>query len=138
MNRPSGGSWLHRSARGAVSGSAGHGRAVGELAAAARAGDAAGVAQLLRPGVVLTVDGGGVVAAPDAAVEGVTPVASFLVDLLTQPRAAVRVESVNGVPGIVVCRDGRVVGVLSVRVRGRRILEAWLVANPDKLTRWTC
>ena len=94
--------------------------------------------RMLHPGVALTVDGGGVVAAPAAAVEGASKVAAYLGELLFDTSAALRVESVNGVPGVVVCREGRVAGVLSLRVRGRLILEAWLVTNPAKLTRWTC
>ncbi len=93
---------------------------------------------MLHPGVVLTADGGGVVAAPARALEGASAVGAYLGDVLLSPAVSARVESVNGVPGVVACREGRVTGVLSIRVRGRLILEAWLVANPDKLTHWKC
>ncbi|MFE5410451.1 hypothetical protein [Microbacterium sp. NPDC056569] len=93
---------------------------------------------MLHPGVVLTVDGGGVVAAPVGAVEGASEVGEYMTAVLLDAAASLRVESVNGVPGIVVCREGRVTGVLSIRVRRRVILEAWLVMNPAKLTQWNC
>ena len=93
---------------------------------------------MLHSGVVLTVDGGGLVAAPAAAVEGASEVGAYLGEALLPAAVSARIESVNGVAGVVVCREGRVTGVLSVRVRGRLIVEAWLVVNHDKLTHWNC
>lgn len=93
---------------------------------------------MLHPGVVLTVDGGGVVAAPPRALEGASTVGAYLGEALLDAAVSARVESVNGEPGIIACREGRVTGVLSIRVRGRLILEAWLVLNPEKLTHWNC
>jgi RNA polymerase sigma-70 factor (ECF subfamily) len=91
---------------------------------------------MLHPAVRLIVDGGGVVAAPGAALEGASEVGGYLFRALRESAGSLRVESVNGLPGIVLCREGRVTGVLAVRVRCRRIVEAWLVLNPEKLTRW--
>lgn len=108
------------------------------LVAVAEQGDSRGLTRMLHPGVVLTVDGGGVVAAPATALEGASDVSRYLRSALLDGVASLRVESVNGVPGVVVCREGRVAGVLSICVRGRQILEAWLVLNPEKLTHWSC
>ena len=88
--------------------------------------------------MVLTVDGGGKVSAPSAALEGATEVGSFLAELLLAPGTTLRVDAVNGMPGVVLCRDRAVTGILGFRVRDRQILEAWLVLNPDKLARWSC
>ncbi|MDR7189573.1 hypothetical protein J2Y46_002399 [Microbacterium sp. BE35] len=132
------GSWLHRSARRSSTNAAQHERVVRALVAVAEQADSRGLTRMLHPGVVLTVDGGGVVAAPAAALEGAPDVGGYLRGLLLDGVVSLRVESVNGVPGIVVCEEGRVTGVLSVCVRGRLILEAWLVSNPEKLTRWSC
>ena len=115
-----------------------HERVAAALVAAAAARDERGLRRLLHPGARLTVDGGGVVAAPPSALEGASEVGAYLVEVLLSEATAVRVESVNGMPGIVVCSDGRVAGVLGLRVRGRSIVEAWLVLNPEKLMRWTC
>lgn len=115
-----------------------HERVVRTLVAAAEDRATRAVGRMLHPGVRLTVDGGGVVAAPASALDGASEVGAHLVGVLLDPLAALRVESVNGVLGIVVCREGRVTGVLSIRVRGRLILEAWLVVNPQKLTGWSC
>jgi hypothetical protein len=93
---------------------------------------------MLHPGVRLTIDGGGVVAAPTSPLEGVSDVAGYLAGALFASAARLRVASVNGAPGVVVCVQGRATGVLALRTRGRLILEAWLVVNPDKLTTWTC
>ena len=93
---------------------------------------------MLHPGVVLTVDGGGLVTAPVVGVEGASEVGAYLGEVLIDAAVSLQVESVNGMPGVVVCRAGQVTGVLSIRVRGRLILEAWLVLNPDKLTHWHC
>lgn len=106
------------------------------MAAGARDGRA--LERMLHPGVVLTVDGGGVVPAPTAALRGASGVGAYLAAMLCEASTAVRADAVNGVPGIVVCRQGRVTGVLSVRIRGDRVREAWLVLNPEKLLRWTC
>ncbi|MFB7891457.1 hypothetical protein ACFC1I_04580 [Microbacterium sp. NPDC056044] len=132
------GSWLHRSARNSPSSAAQHERVVRALVDVAETGDSRAMKRMLHPGVALTVDGGGAVAAPVATVEGASGVAAYLGEVLLDAAASLRVESVNGVPGIVVCREGRVTGVLSLRVRGRLVLEAWLVVNPAKLARWRC
>jgi len=91
---------------------------------------------MLHPGVVLTVDGGGMVAAPIAALEGASEAGRYLCEVLGDKRASLVTGSVNGAPGIVVHRDAKVTGVLGIRVRGRVIVEAWLVLNPGKLERW--
>ena len=115
-----------------------HERVVRALFLIAEAEDARGMERMLHPGVRLTVDGGGIVAAPPTALEGASAVRTYLAEALLDPRCVLRVESVNGGPGIVVCREGQVTGVLTICVRGRRIVEAWLVVNPEKLTRWSC
>jgi len=132
------GAWLHRSARRPRKGAAQHDRVVAALIAAALAADQRGLARMLHPGVVLTVDGGGVVPAPVVALEGASEVGSYLAGVLLEAATSLRIESVNGVAGVVVCRAGRVTGVLNIRVRRRLVLEAWLVANPEKLAHWNC
>lgn len=113
-----------------------HERVVREIVAAAASDDAPGLKRMLHPGVVLTVDGGGIVAAPSTALSGASEVAAYLGPLLSDPAASLRIESVNGMPGVVVRRDGAPTGVLCLAVRGGRVREAWLVVNPEKLAGW--
>ena len=131
-------SWLHRSPRGSRSSRIHHDRVAHALVEIGAAGDERGLKRLLHPGVRLTVDGGGKVSAPSAALEGATSVSAYLTGVLLAHATTSRVDAVNGLPGVVVCRDGAVVGILGFRVRDRQILEAWLVVNPEKLTRWSC
>ncbi|MFD4957201.1 hypothetical protein [Microbacterium sp. NPDC058389] len=138
MTGRGGGSWLRRSARGARSSVVHHDRVAHALVAIGAAGDARALRRLLNPGVVLTVDGGGNVPAPAAALEGATEVGSYLAGVMLASGTSLRVDAVNGMPGVVVCRDDAVTGILGFRARGRQILEAWLVLNPDKLARWSC
>lgn len=91
---------------------------------------------MMHAGVELTVDGGGVVAAPPAALRGAREVTRYLSGVLLGPEVSLRIASVNGVPGLVVCRSRVVTGVLGIRVRRRLVVQAWLVVNPDKLSRW--
>jgi RNA polymerase sigma-70 factor (ECF subfamily) len=130
-------SWLRRSLRGTRSSRVQHDRVAHALVAVGAAGDRRGLERLLHPGVALTVDGGGRVAAPAAALEGATAVGAYLAEVLLAPGTTLRVDAVNGMPGVVVCHDSRIAGVLGLRVRDRRILDGWLVLNPDKLTRWS-
>lgn len=113
-----------------------HERAARALVAAAEAGDRDRLRRLLHSGVELTVDGGGVVPAPTTALHGASEVAPYLSATLLDPAVSLRLASVNGMPGVVVHRGREVAGVLGIRVRGRLIVQAWLVVNPDKLRRW--
>ncbi|WP_127819037.1 hypothetical protein [Microbacterium sp. CPCC 204701] len=106
------------------------------LIAATRRADAADLGRVLHHDVSLTVDGGGVVPTPRAPLRGRGDVVPQLLRVLGDPEVDAVVESVNGMPGVVVRRDGGVVGVLVLRVTGGVVREAWLVANPDKLASW--
>ena len=113
-----------------------HERAARELIVATATADAAALGRLLHPDVCATVDGGGQVPAPDAPLRGCGAVGRYLLEVLGDDDIDAVVESVNGMPGIVLRRDGAVVGVLVLDVRASRVREAWLVANPDKLASW--
>ena len=105
--------------------------------AAAVARDANRLRRMLHRSVELTVDGGGNVQAPRSPLSGAHQVGAHLGVVLFDPAVSLAVASVNGMPGIVVRRKGEVVGVLSLQVRGRLVVRAWLVANPDKLGSWS-
>ena len=113
-----------------------HDRAARALIAATKATDAVALGRVLHYDATLTVDGGGRIPAPRAPLRGRVAVVRHLLQVLADPEVDTAVESVNGMPGVVVRRDGEVVGVLVLRVRGAVVREAWLVANPDKLASW--
>jgi hypothetical protein len=113
-----------------------HDRVAKALVAAAASADPRAVGRMLHPGVELTVDAGGKVPAPGSALNGASEVGRYLSGVLLDPAATLRVASVNGMSGIVVCRGGKVTGILGIRLRRRRIVQAWLVVNPEKLTGW--
>ena len=111
-----------------------HERAARALIAATA--DAAALGRVLHPDVCVTVDAGGQVPAPDAPLRGRSDVGRYLLAVLGGDDVDAVVESVNGMPGIVLRRDDVVVGVLVLEVRASRVCEAWLVTNPDKLASW--
>lgn len=113
-----------------------HERAARALIVASATADAAELGRLLHPDVCVTVDAGGQVPAPGAPLCGCEAVGRYLLDVLGDGDVDAVVESVNGMPGIVLRRDGAVVGVLVLEVRASRVFEAWLVTNPDKLASW--
>jgi RNA polymerase sigma-70 factor (ECF subfamily) len=100
-------------------------------------GDRSRVQRILHPGMTLVVDGGGRVPAPAGPVRGRAAAADALIGMFG-PRtgSSSTVVSVNGAPALVFRRAGGVVAVLTLRTRGARVFDAWIVANPDKLRHW--
>jgi RNA polymerase sigma-70 factor (ECF subfamily) len=113
-----------------------HERTARALIAATRNADAAALGRVLHVDASLTVDGGGQVPAPRTPLRGRVAVVRHLMRVLGDPAVDSVIESVNGMPGVVVRCEGTVVGVLVLRVRRSVVCEAWLVANPDKLESW--
>jgi RNA polymerase sigma-70 factor (ECF subfamily) len=122
--------WLRRRRRGAPDTS---GTAV--LAAALVDRDEERMRALLHPDVVLVIDGGGVVSAPAAAVQGSADAALELTALMS-PGTTVRTASINGASGLLLVRDLRVVAAVTVETTRRRISRVWVVCNPEKLRFW--
>jgi RNA polymerase sigma-70 factor (ECF subfamily) len=116
-----------------------------ELTAALQAGDAARLARVLAPDVVLTADGAGQVSAASRPVEGATAVTAFLlglVDLAERHNASYAFESVrvNGDPGWLIRVDSEhdrdpEVAVYGYVIKDGRIGAIYAVLAPDKLTR---
>ena len=102
--------------------------------AAAREGDFDALVALLDPDVILRADSGAGLPAATLEVRGAAEVASRAatyarLQLLQRP------VLVNGVLGMVSYRDGRPFSIGAITVRGGRIVEMDILADPERLSR---
>lgn len=89
------------------------------------------------PTVELRSDGGGLVKAVPNPIFGAAKVARFLFGVLDRvPEWRVRPCATADGLGVTFERDGRVEGVVNLRVADGRVGDVWIVLNPEKLTRW--
>jgi RNA polymerase sigma-70 factor (ECF subfamily) len=104
---------------------------------AARAGDVAGLVDLLAADAVSYADGGGKVQATPLPIYGAAKVARLWASIPARSEPfTVRFVDVNGQPGAVaLAADGRAIGVLTLEVADGRVRSLWAVVNPDKLSR---
>ena len=102
--------------------------------AASRDGDFDTLLAVLDPGVVLRIDGGAVRAGLSREVRGARAVAE---QTLTFSRLSpfVRPALVNGAAGIVVAPRGRPFSVMGFTIRGGKIVEIDVLADPARLSR---
>ncbi|MFE4751978.1 RNA polymerase subunit sigma [Streptomyces mirabilis] len=99
--------------------------------------DAGHLVSLLRPDVTAFFDGGGKVRASSRPVHGGRQVAHSLLTLLAhRPRTALTAQSVNGRTGLVARYGRRVAAVISLDIADHRVIQVWVVLNPDKLRSW--
>ena len=126
--------WLRRRRRGAAD----HG-ILDELANALSSHDEDAVRALLHSDVTVVIDSGGHLPTAAAPVQGREEAASELLQLMpagTGIGTGTAAASINGVPGLTLVRDQRVVGALTAEVRSRLLVSVWVVCNPDKLRPW--
>ena len=100
--------------------------------AAARHGDFEALLAVLDPDVVLRADAGDGPLGPSRLVRGARAVAAQAMQFAHLAQFA-RPAVVNGSPGLVAAPSGRVVAVLDVTVRGGRIVELNILADPVRL-----
>ena len=102
--------------------------------AASRDGDFEALVAVLDPDVVLRIDGGVVRAGLSREVRGAPAVAE---QTLTFSRLSpfVRPALVNGVAGVVVAPRGRPFAVMGFTIRGGKIVEIDVLADPERLSR---
>ncbi|WP_109030492.1 sigma-70 family RNA polymerase sigma factor family protein [Streptomyces rubrogriseus] len=99
--------------------------------------DADRLATLLDPDAVAFYDGGGKVRTLTRPVVGGPRVARSLLTLLARhPRTTVHTRPVNGRTGLVARYDGQVAAVVCLDLAGTRVVQIWVVLNPDKLRSW--
>ncbi|HEV7368001.1 RNA polymerase sigma-70 factor [Arenibaculum sp.] len=104
-------------------------------AEAARAQDEAALLSLFAEDATFLSDGGGKVWAARRPVHGAARIARMLLGVarkLAGP-AEERIAWINGAPGLVTLRDGRVHSTTVIETDGRRILSMHRVLNPEKL-----
>jgi RNA polymerase sigma factor (sigma-70 family) len=100
--------------------------------------DIGALISLLDPAATLTADGGGLVSAALAPIEGGAVIARYAVGLAaSRPGLTLLERTVNGQPGLVAQLDGVTVTVFAFAIAGDRITRVWAVRNPEKLRPWT-
>ncbi|GAA4201075.1 RNA polymerase sigma factor SigJ [Microbispora amethystogenes] len=114
-----------------------HRRVVDAFARACLGDDVGALLALLDPEVVLRSDGGGVVRAARRPVLGAAKVARLLMGLRRFGRFEIVRASVNGRPGLLRYREGRLATVIGLTVADGRITTVDMVLNPEKLARLT-
>jgi RNA polymerase sigma factor (sigma-70 family) len=93
---------------------------------------------LLDPGATAVADGGGLVAAALAPIQGGDQIARYLADLaFRDPGLTILERTVNGEPGLVLQHGGVTAAVFALDIAAGRITRIWAVRNPDKLRSWT-
>jgi RNA polymerase sigma factor (sigma-70 family) len=107
---------------------------VGAFIAAARNGDFEALLAVLDPDVVLRADAGAPPAAISREIRGANAVAEAA---LAFARLDLRVQEalINGAAGVVSTREGEPFSVMGFTVRGRRIAEIDILADPERLRR---
>jgi RNA polymerase sigma factor (sigma-70 family) len=101
---------------------------------ASREGDFGALLAVLDPDVILRVDGGAAVGARSGVIRGAEAVAAQALEFRNVAPSAHAVL-VNGAVGAVVVRDGRPFSIIGFTVRGGRILEIYIVTDPERLAR---
>ncbi|MER7943298.1 hypothetical protein ACIQ64_24830 [Streptomyces sp. NPDC094473] len=100
-------------------------------------GDVNLLGSLMSPEVSAVFDGGGRVRTPERPVTGADDVTRCLATFLTpDPAVSLTGQGINGQPGIVVHHGRVVVAVISLDLRADKLINIWVVVNPDKLQRW--
>jgi RNA polymerase sigma-70 factor (ECF subfamily) len=104
---------------------------------ACSSGDVNGLVQLLAADAVAYSDGGGKALAARVPIQGAERIANFFVTIVKKAPAGLELRGVrvNGRPGVMTLRDGRVTSVLTLDIRDGRIASCFVIVNPDKLAR---
>jgi RNA polymerase sigma-70 factor (ECF subfamily) len=113
-----------------------HAELLSAFVTASTSGDLAGLTRLLASDARLVTDGGGKVAAALNVISGGERVAAFLAGVVRKGWTAeltVRVETINGLPGLLVVGPGGLVQTNAFEIEGDQIRTIYAVRNPDKL-----
>ncbi|WP_231390279.1 RNA polymerase sigma-70 factor [Nocardia sp. CNY236] len=104
---------------------------------ALQTGDPQGLLDVLAPEVVLIGDGGGIKQAVPQPITGPDKVTRFMLGGIRKHNVVFTTEPtmVNGSPALIFRIDGKIDGIMAVRLEGGRITGLYFVRNPEKLTR---
>ena len=102
--------------------------------AAAREGDFGALLAVLDPDVVLRADAGAGPMGPSRLVHGSRAVAGQVLGFARFARFA-RPVLVNGTPGLIAAPGGQAISVMGVTIRGDKIVEIDVLADPERLRR---
>jgi RNA polymerase sigma-70 factor (ECF subfamily) len=110
-------------------------RVTQEFMQACANGNLQGLMALLTNNAVLMTDGGGKAQAARNPIYGPNNIARFILGILAKspPDVSIRLDEVNGQPGIVTSVAGETIAVLVLDVQDEQIRGVHIVANPDKL-----
>lgn len=112
-----------------------HRRLLAALLEAFGAGDTATLVDLLRADVMVLSDGGGRVRAALRPIEGRDKVARFLAGIWPDlpADAELGVVEINGAPGLVAVRAGRLLFAAALQVRDGAVAQVMIMTSPGKL-----
>jgi RNA polymerase sigma-70 factor (ECF subfamily) len=102
--------------------------------AAAREGDFEALLEVLDPDVVLRVDQGALPVGASRVVRGAANLARQAIGF-SRLDIEVRPALVNGAAGTVTLRDGKPFAIAGFTIRNRRIVEMYVLADPERLRR---
>jgi RNA polymerase sigma factor (sigma-70 family) len=95
---------------------------------------------LLDPDATATADGGGIAPTFLEPIHGGEQIARAWVEIANNHApgdVTFHERTVNGQPGLVAHRDGRILTVFAFDIAGDRIRRIWAIRNPEKLRHWT-
>jgi RNA polymerase sigma-70 factor, ECF subfamily len=121
---------------GASSVDAKHATLMSAFIAASRSGDVAALTRLLASDAKVVTDGGGKVAAALNVIEVVDRAAAFLAGVVRKgwtDDLTVRVDTINGLPGLIVSGTNGLVQTVAFETEGDLVKAIYIVRNPDKL-----
>lgn len=113
-----------------------HAELLSAFLTASRSGDAAALTRLLATDAKLVTDSGGKVAAALNVIEGADRVAAFLAGVVRKgwtDDLTVRVDTINGLPGLIVSGPNGLVQTNAFEIEGDVVKAIYVVRNPDKL-----
>ena len=113
-----------------------HAELMSAFITASRSGDVAGLTRLLATDARVVTDGGGKVAAALNVIEGAERAAAFLAGAVRKgwtDDMMVRVDTINGLPGLIVTSPKGLVQTTAFEIDGDVVKAIYVVRNPDKL-----
>jgi RNA polymerase sigma-70 factor (ECF subfamily) len=113
-----------------------HAALVSAFMTASRSGDVATLTRLLASDAKVVTDGGGKVAAALNVIEGAERGAAFLAGVVRKgwtDDLTVRVDTINGLPGLIVSGARGLVQTVAFEIEGDVVNAIYIVRNPEKL-----